>query len=175
MTGLRDAQRGSLQHVSFRSRPAQRDPPVQRLPPLPPAIDAMQRPRHVPHIGRVRARESDGMSSLLSSGRAPLPLHRRNRERRSLARADPAGRGASAWIGQPVGRTPTVGHFQGDVFVEWSAVDWKPSIIVFEHPHCRCPFESLRRPLSIRRDARQSHRSRRAKIRSHFVKAFGRT
>jgi hypothetical protein len=25
--------------------------------------------------------------------------------------------GASAWVGEPIGRTPTVGHFQGHVLV----------------------------------------------------------
>jgi hypothetical protein len=103
---------------------------------------------------RARARGSGGMSWLPRTARERLPPHRRDRERRSLARSDPAGRGASASVREPVGRAPSVGHFQGDVFVKWSGLDWKPTKIVFEHPHC-CPFESSRRPLFIGRDARQ--------------------
>jgi hypothetical protein len=93
---------------------------------------------------RARARESGGMS-FPRPRRERLPLHRRDRKRRSLARTDPAGRGKPASVREPVPRAPPVGHFQGDVFVEWSSLDRIPTIIVFDHPHCRCPFESSRR------------------------------
>jgi hypothetical protein len=87
--------------------------------------------RTAPETG---ARGSGGMSWLPSPGNVRLPLHRRDRERRSLARTDPAGRGKSAWVRKPVSPAPTVGYLQGDVFVEWSAVDRKPSIIVPSRP-----------------------------------------
>jgi hypothetical protein len=43
-----------------------------------------------------------GMSWLPWPGRKRLPLHRRDREPRSLARTDPAGSGKSASVWEPV-------------------------------------------------------------------------
>jgi hypothetical protein len=88
-----------------------------------------------------KVRGSGGMLLLHPSGAGPSPLHRRNRERRSLARTDPAGRGKSASVREPIRRAPSVGHLQADVFVQWSGLDRIPTKIVFEHPHSRYPFD----------------------------------
>jgi hypothetical protein len=107
----------------------------------------------------ARARGSGGMSWLPSSGDVRLPLHRRDRERRSLA--DPARRGKSAWVRKPVRSAPTVGHLQGDVFVEWSALDRIPSVIFLKRPHYRCPVTNSAMACSISRvhqPSRPAHR-----------------
>jgi hypothetical protein len=50
-----------------------------------------------------------GMSSATAGG---PPVHRGDRERRSLARTDPAGRGKSAWVSESVRLHATVGDLQ---------------------------------------------------------------
>ena len=56
-----------------------------------------------------------------------LPLHRRDREPRSIGRADPAGHGKFARGGEIVSRAATIGHLQQDVFIGRSSVNWKPA------------------------------------------------
>jgi hypothetical protein len=91
----------------------------------------------------IRERRDQVIRSQPEIGRHRPAVCSRGGARRSLARADPAGCGASTRIGRPVGRTPTVGHFQGDVFVQWCGLDRIPTIIVFDHPRCMPPLRFL--------------------------------
>jgi hypothetical protein len=58
----------------------------------------------------------------------------------SSRRPAPSARAIADEMPPPIRLTPTVGHFQRDVFVEWRAPDWTPTVIVLEHPHFRCPM-----------------------------------
>jgi hypothetical protein len=85
-------------------------------------------------------RGSGGMSS---GGRRAVvwpPSHRRDRQRRSLARTDPAGRGKPAWVPESVRLATAVGDLQGDVFIEGSALDRLPPVTFRRgRPHCAFP------------------------------------
>jgi hypothetical protein len=50
------------------------------------------------------------------------PRHRRDRQWRSLARADPAGTSKPACVYENVRFAMTVGDLQGDIFIEGSAL-----------------------------------------------------
>jgi hypothetical protein len=71
------------------------------------------------------------------------PPHRCDRQRRSLARTDPARRGKPAWVPESVRLATTVGDLQGDVFIEGSALDRLPTITFRRRPpHCAFPIQS---------------------------------
>jgi hypothetical protein len=56
------------------------------------------------------------------------PSHRRDRQRRSFPRTDPACRGQPAWVPESVRLAMPVGNLHGDVFVAGSALDRLPTI-----------------------------------------------
>jgi hypothetical protein len=86
--------------------------------------------------GPFRARRS--ISLPRSKGIVRLPLHRRNRERRSGGGAHPTFRGATARITQPVERAAPVGHEQFYVYLGWSLFDRAPSFMLPKKPtHAR--------------------------------------
>jgi hypothetical protein len=68
-----------------------------------------------------------------------LPLHRCDRQRRSLVRTHPTGRGTPARGREPVGSALAVGHLDRNVFIERSALDRIPAVIFLRRPHCDCP------------------------------------
>jgi hypothetical protein len=77
------------------------------------------------------------------------PPHRRDRQRRSLARTDPARRGKPAWVPESVRLATTVGDLQGDVFIEGSALDRLPTITFRrKRPHCAFPNFRAMAPVS---------------------------
>ena len=100
------------------------------------------------HCRRGAFDDTPGPAVLPSPGNVPLPLHRRDRERRSPA-ADPARCGKSARVRKPVRSAPTVGHLQSDVFTERSALDRTPSVIFLKRPHYRFPVTNSAMACSI--------------------------
>jgi hypothetical protein len=97
--------------------------------------------RHGRHNRRASCRRARAWSSW--SGVVRPPLHRRDGKRRSLVRADPAGRGKSTWVRERVRAAPTVGCLHADVFIERSALDRIPTVIYQRRPHCYCPIASF--------------------------------
>jgi len=119
------------------------------------------------HLGSAVLRGEPPGSNPNSSSRRPrtraivrFPLHRRDREPRSIGRADPAGRGKFARGGEIVSRAATIGHLQQDVLIGRSGVNRKPADVA-EETHERGPISGSM-PLRIwsarilRGDARRS-------------------
>ena len=96
----------------------------------------------------ARAAGSGG-GSLFPYGPVWLPLDRRHRQRRSLARTHPAGRGASARGWKPVRGALPAGNLHRDIFIEWCSLDRSPAIVVLKRAHPRMflcstlPLESV--------------------------------
>jgi hypothetical protein len=76
------------------------------------------------------------------------PRHRRDREWRSLARTNPAGRGKPACVYENVRFATTVGDLQGDVFVRRSTLERFPTVAFRRWWHCTFPIQSSGRPLA---------------------------
>jgi hypothetical protein len=72
------------------------------------------------------------------------PPHRRDRQRRSLSRTNPADRGKPAWGPESVRLATTVGDLQGDVFIEGSALDRLPTV-TFSRRRPHRAFSNLER------------------------------
>jgi hypothetical protein len=96
---------------------------------------------HGRHNRQTSCRRARAWSS--RSGVVRPPLHRRDSKRRSLVRADPAGRGKSTWVRERVRAAPTVGCLHADVFIERSALDRIPAVINQRRPHYYCPIASF--------------------------------
>jgi hypothetical protein len=87
------------------------------------------------------------------------PLHWRDRQRRCLARTDPAHWGKPTWIQKRIRFAVTVGDLQREVFVEGGALDRFPTVI-FPLPHCAfsnrrgrqsCPLNGPKREPPLQR------------------------
>jgi hypothetical protein len=84
----------------------------------------------------ARESESDGVSSRARRwDKVWPPAHRRDLQRRSLPRIDPAGRCAPTWPLERIRRATAVCYLQRDVFIERSGLDWIPAIVA-GWPHC---------------------------------------
>jgi hypothetical protein len=57
------------------------------------------------------------------------PAHRRDLQRRSLPRIDPAARHSPTWPLERIRRAATVGHLQRNVFIDRSALDRIPTVV----------------------------------------------
>lgn len=79
----------------------------------------------------------EARSTIGCAGPVRPPLHRRDREGRSLVRIDPALCGAPAWITQPVKGPVKIGYEQFQVLLIWSVANWKPVTLASEHTHGR--------------------------------------
>jgi hypothetical protein len=75
------------------------------------------------------------------------PLHRRDCRRRSLARANPAGRGKPTCVYENVRLAMPVGDLEGDVFFHGRTFDRFPTIIFQRRRHS--PFPSSERRASV--------------------------
>jgi hypothetical protein len=70
------------------------------------------------------------------------PCHWRDREWRSLARTNPAGRGKPACVYENVRFATTVGDLQGDVFIRRSTLERFPTVTFRRRWHCTFPIQS---------------------------------
>jgi hypothetical protein len=80
---------------------------------------------------------SGGMSSRAAAARGEVlpPLYRCDRQRRSLSRTDPTGRGKPARVHENVRVAMPVGDLQGDVFFKGRTFDRFPSMTFPRRPH----------------------------------------
>jgi hypothetical protein len=63
------------------------------------------------------------------------PAHRRDLQRVSLPRIDPASRREPTRPAKRIRPAATVCYPQRDVFIEWRALDWIPAIVHLRRPH----------------------------------------
>jgi hypothetical protein len=102
------------------------------------------RPSRPGSCRRARAAGSGGMSSRPAAARRKVspPCHWRDREWRSLARTNPAGRGKPACVYENVRFATTVGDLQGDVFIRRSTLERFPTIAFRRRWHFTFPIQS---------------------------------
>jgi hypothetical protein len=94
-----------------------------------------------------RGSMQDGMSSWARrrNGIWPPP-HRRDLQRRSLPRIDPASRRSPTWPLERIRPATAVCYLQRDVFIQRCGLDWKPSVVYQRRPHCAFPRFTYRLP-----------------------------
>jgi hypothetical protein len=105
--------------------------PGRRRSDCPSGLPALNDSRCVRRLVAPVARGSGAISSRVRRRDRVVwpPPHWRDLKRRSLPRIDPAGRCSPTWPLERIRRAPAVGYLQRDVFIEWSALDWIPSMI----------------------------------------------